>query len=83
MKCPECGGKTQTFDTYHWKEFTRRRRECLVCGQRFSTIEMQIADGIHSKRIAAMIAKRKSLLGAIGESFQDLLEELERIGYTP
>jgi len=45
MKC-KCGGKTDVRDTRVSVEggesFARRRRECLKCGARFSTIEIFI-----------------------------------------
>jgi len=39
MKCPYCGGKSQVVDTRASGEGIRRRRECRVCGQRFTTYE--------------------------------------------
>jgi transcriptional repressor NrdR len=39
MKCPYCGGKTKVVDSRSAGEGIRRRRECLVCGQRFTTYE--------------------------------------------
>lgn len=45
MKC-KCGGSTAVMDTRVSVEggesFVRRRRECLKCGARFSTIEIVI-----------------------------------------
>jgi transcriptional repressor NrdR len=42
MKCPICGyGEDKVIDSRSTKEgtVTRRRRECLQCGQRFTTYE--------------------------------------------
>ncbi len=40
MKCPYCGKhKTKVIDTRSSGEGIRRRRECKVCGQRFTTYE--------------------------------------------
>lgn len=36
MRCPKCDGDTQVLETRQ----TRRRRQCLVCGHRFSTFEV-------------------------------------------
>jgi transcriptional regulator NrdR family protein len=36
MKCPECSENTQVLETRQ----TRRRRQCLSCGHRFSTVEI-------------------------------------------
>lgn len=39
MKCPYCGSKSKVIDTRSSGEGVRRRRECLACGQRFTTYE--------------------------------------------
>lgn len=40
MECPECGGKTNTVDTHmRSKGIVRRRRCCLKCRHKFSTLE--------------------------------------------
>ncbi len=39
MKCPYCGSKSKVVDTRIAGEGIRRRRECLACGQRFTTYE--------------------------------------------
>lgn len=40
MKCPYCGkSKTRVVDTRSSGEGVRRRRECKVCGRRFTTYE--------------------------------------------
>ncbi len=36
MNCPKCNGGTKVVD----RRGTRRRRECLVCQQRFTTLEV-------------------------------------------
>lgn len=40
MNCPKCNGSTKVAD----RRGVRRRRECLSCGHRFSTIEMLASD---------------------------------------
>lgn len=40
MKCPKCFGATQVLETRD----TRRRRRCLGCGQRFTTLEVMAED---------------------------------------
>jgi transcriptional repressor NrdR len=43
MHCPFCGGSsTRVIDTTRYGDYVRRRRECLSCSQRFSTIERAI-----------------------------------------
>jgi len=39
MKCPYCGNRTKVIDSRSAGEGIRRRRECLACGQRFTTYE--------------------------------------------
>ncbi|RME64268.1 MAG: transcriptional repressor NrdR [Caldilineae bacterium] len=40
MVCPHCGGRQhRVIDTREAGEAIRRRRECQVCGQRFTTYE--------------------------------------------
>ena len=40
MTCPKCYKKTKVIDSRSDEDSTERRRECLVCGYRFSTIEI-------------------------------------------
>lgn len=41
MICPKCGGKTGICDSRKVSaRRVRRRRECKVCGERFSTVEL-------------------------------------------
>ena len=43
MKCPYCGDmRTRVIDTTRNARGVRRRRECKVCGRRFSTVERAI-----------------------------------------
>lgn len=43
MMCPECGGDTKVFDTRVGIDDLRcRRRECLECGCRFNTVELDL-----------------------------------------
>jgi transcriptional repressor NrdR len=44
MQCPYCGGdKLKVLDTTDIKSGIRRRRECQVCGERFTTYERSLA----------------------------------------
>lgn len=36
-----CGGDTCVLETRYAEEATRRRRKCLVCGNRYTTLEMR------------------------------------------
>lgn len=40
MTCPKCNGKTKTIDSRADEDSVSRRRECLSCGYRFSTVEI-------------------------------------------
>lgn len=40
MNCPNCGGMTKVLDSRPNEDSTKRRRECLDCKQRFSTVEI-------------------------------------------
>ena len=49
MNCPRCGGKTGVVDCRRLNGTMRRRRECKVCGGRFSTEEHIIPETRQSK----------------------------------
>lgn len=40
MTCPKCNEKTRVIDSTTDEDSTIRRRECVECGFRFSTIEI-------------------------------------------
>lgn len=40
MTCPKCNGKTKILDSRGGGDSVKRRRLCLECGYRFSTIEI-------------------------------------------
>ena len=40
MTCPVCNAKTKILETRSDAESINRRRQCLRCGYRFSTVEM-------------------------------------------
>jgi transcriptional repressor NrdR len=40
MTCPKCNGKTKVVDSRTDEDSTERRRECVECGCRFSTVEV-------------------------------------------
>lgn len=39
MKCPKCAKTSEVVKVYQFATEARRRRECTVCGFRFSTTE--------------------------------------------
>lgn len=40
MTCPKCNEKTKVIDSIPSDDSTERRRECVECGYRFSTVEI-------------------------------------------
>ncbi len=42
MICPICEGKTKVIDSRSECDCVKRRRECLGCGHRFSTEEIEV-----------------------------------------
>ena len=42
MTCPNCGDKTIVINSRPHEDNTYRRRECVSCGQRFSTVEIDV-----------------------------------------
>ena len=40
MTCPNCNGKTKVIESITEEDSTIRRRECITCGYRFSTVEI-------------------------------------------
>ena len=41
MPCPQCGGRTDVYDSrLNMQKLIRRRRQCQGCGTRFATIEV-------------------------------------------
>lgn len=42
MTCPVCNSKTKTIETQPQEDCVCRRRECLECHYRFTTIELDL-----------------------------------------
>ena len=42
MTCPACGADTKVCDSRNYNGGVRRRRECLECERRFTTLEVRI-----------------------------------------
>ena len=40
MTCPKCSDKTRVIDVTADEDSTYRRRECTMCGYRFTTVEV-------------------------------------------
>lgn len=61
MNCPKCNGKTAVVD----RRKERRRRECLACQHRFSTLEV-LAESIQ-KPVKTQQVPRPTAQGTIHE----------------
>jgi transcriptional repressor NrdR len=97
MRCPHCGhNESKVLDTREAEHGIRRRRECLRCGARFSTLErVQAAAVMVVKRngvveefnrdkllagIRTASAKRPLPAGAVEKVVDDIEEELTKRG---
>lgn len=69
MTCPICGEKTIVTNSRPHEDSKYRRRECVSCGERFSTIEI---DADYYSKLNPISEK------AIQESLRDGYEELTK-----
>lgn len=54
MTCPKCNGKTKVIESITDDDSITRRRECVECGYRFNTVEID-------KDLYERLAKRKEV----------------------
>ena len=54
MNCPHCGAETKVVDSRPLEDAVRRRRQCLLCYERFTTIEVCV-DEKKLKRAVALL----------------------------
>ena len=74
MECPKCGDSTKVIDSRTKSEGKYRRRECLSCFSRFSTIKERIT------KIKKVIKKEKvKKEKRKKEGFDDLEAFIDRI----
>lgn len=71
MTCPVCGGRVIVIDSRPSEDSIYRRRRCIECDYRFSTIEIE-AD-IYARKDEAV---RKANKRAIDASMQMMQEQL-------
>jgi transcriptional repressor NrdR len=102
MKCPKCQqSSTKVYDTRitNTERFTRRRRKCLQCGYRFTTLEEpRVLDLYIEKRngqtelfdqkkletgIKKAFNKRKIDNNKVSQLVQNIIEELMSIDKNP
>jgi transcriptional repressor NrdR len=67
--CPQCGGDSRVIDSRprYGRTQRRRRRECLVCQHRFSTVERTVGAVTRREAEIARLRSRLELLSGIGE----------------
>lgn len=60
MKCPHCGNDRDfnVLDTAHVADGVRRRRECNVCKERFTTAEVVIEDKFMGRGINRALERK-------------------------
>ena len=97
MKCPYCGGvELKVIDSRDTEDAVRRRRRCLVCGHRFTTMErislhdfyVIKKDGRHEifnkeklrTGVSKACEKRPLPVGAIDKLVDDIEAALYQIG---
>lgn len=75
MDCPKCGCGTYVMDSRQKPYRVYRRRECRVCGYRFSTSEMNEA---HMKKLvdACMDSFREKVEASIGDIQSEIYDSL-------
>lgn len=61
MNCPNCGGETHVVDSRPKEDSTHRRRECIECKHRFSTVKID-ADYYETLKPVDKNAVQKALL---------------------
>lgn len=59
MKCPRCNKSTQVLDSRPDGQSVNRRRQCKVCGHRFTTAETIVADATPAKPKPKAAPKQK------------------------
>lgn len=59
MKCPKCESHSgRVLETVQKSDATRRRRECLACGTRFTTTEKHATVEYDATKLQELAAKR-------------------------
>lgn len=78
--CTTCGGRTAVKDSRpHESGGIRRRRECMLCSSRFTTIEVATEDAEEAKALADSTRKNSLIRKfiSIETLMSDILDELQ------
>ena len=78
MNCPTCGGQTCVYDSQALEDCVKRRRKCLSCGGRFSTVEIDM-DMYNAMRGTDLEPARQAILEALKKATR-ILEEVQPYG---
>ncbi len=57
--CPSCGNKTGIVESRHAEYGVRRRRECRVCKDRFTTVETEVGDFGNAHKLGMTVFRAK------------------------
>lgn len=80
MTCPVCNsGRTSTTDSRKTGHGIRRRRQCLDCGLRFSTMEIEMENYLQLQRIMESETENNSQLQQIMEREMENYRQLQQI----
>lgn len=75
MTCPNCGGNTKVIDSRPQEDSVYRRRECLVCKERFSTteIDMQMYEKMAKDTLSEIQAKVNETMDQIKNNINKIV----------
>lgn len=75
VECPECGGRTQVVDSRKRTDAVYRRRDCVKCGHRITTLEQGLISSLQDKmktweQVAQLAEAKLSVLKEKKEKLQ-------------
>lgn len=56
MRCPDCGQKSDVYDSRPFENTIRRRRQCKSCGHKYTTLEVIMPQVELPKKVVAFKA---------------------------
>ena len=73
MMCPTCGNQTKVIDSEASSDSVKRRRKCLSCGYRYSTVEIDV-DMYNTLKGCNLSPARNAILTALKKAVAILKE---------
>lgn len=73
MTCPNCGVKTKVVDSRSHEDSKSRRRECIGCRFRFSTVEID-ADYYETLKPT----NRQEILSRLDECYKEFMVQMQK-----